>query len=136
MCPGRRLPEQQPTHRGRQDLVPFSPLANIGFAAGLPLLIKNNFESQRHRAITYAWTGPFIGALMRWVGDLLSGRLGGAGVTLLSFVGMAVSRTVVIFALPADGDQGSFWAFFSGFCATCMAGCRWFYARKGAEAPS
>lgn len=40
----------------------------IGFAAGLPLLIKNNFEAQGHQATTYAWIGPFVGALMRWAG--------------------------------------------------------------------
>ncbi|MEU8434254.1 hypothetical protein AB0F18_15295 [Streptomyces sp. NPDC029216] len=36
-------------------------------------------------------------------------------VTMLSFVGMAAALVVVIFALPAGGDQGSFWAFFTGF---------------------
>ncbi|RSS80208.1 NarK family nitrate/nitrite MFS transporter [Streptomyces sp. WAC06614] len=89
----------------------------IGFAAGLPLLIKNNFESQGYQATTYAWIGPFIGALMRWAGGWLSDRIGGARVTLLSFVGMAASLVVVIFALPTGGDQGSFWTFFAGFLA-------------------
>ncbi|MER5809755.1 NarK family nitrate/nitrite MFS transporter [Streptomyces sp. NPDC002033] len=89
----------------------------IGFAAGLPLLIKNNFEAQGYQATTYAWIGPFIGALMRWAGGWLSDKIGGARVTMLSFVGMAASLVVVIFALPAGGDQGSFWAFFIGFLA-------------------
>ncbi|MFF4644760.1 NarK family nitrate/nitrite MFS transporter [Streptomyces sp. NPDC001389] len=87
----------------------------IGFAAGLPLLIKENFEAQGYQATTYAWIGPFIGALMRWGGGWLSDRMGGARVTMLSFVGMPAALIVVIFALPSDGDQGSFWAFFVGF---------------------
>ncbi|MFF4583789.1 NarK family nitrate/nitrite MFS transporter [Streptomyces sp. NPDC001373] len=87
----------------------------IGFAAGLPLLIKENFEAQGYQATTYAWIGPFIGALMRWGGGWLSDRMGGARVTMLSFVGMPTALIVVIFALPSDGDQGSFWAFFVGF---------------------
>ncbi|WP_030706940.1 hypothetical protein [Streptomyces sp. NRRL F-2580] len=89
----------------------------IGFAAGLPLLIKNNFEAQGYQATTSAWIDPFIGALMRWAGGWLSDKIGGARVTLLSFVGMAAALVVVIFALPSDGDQGSFWAFFPGFLA-------------------
>ncbi|MFI8280021.1 MFS transporter [Streptomyces sp. NPDC085929] len=89
----------------------------IGFAAGLPLLIKNNFEAQGHQATTYAWIGPFVGALMRWAGGRLSDRIGGARVTMLSFAGMAAAPAVVIFALPSDGDQGSFWAFLTGFLA-------------------
>lgn len=87
----------------------------IGFAAGLPLLIKNNFESQGYQATTYAWIGPFVGALMRWAGGWLSDKVGGARVTMLSFVGMAAALVVVIFALPSGSDQGSFWAFFIGF---------------------
>ncbi|MFD3541769.1 NarK family nitrate/nitrite MFS transporter [Streptomyces sp. NPDC058662] len=89
----------------------------IGFAAGLPLLIKNNFEAQGYQATTYAWIGPFIGALMRWAGGWLSDRMGGARVTMLSFVGMAASLVVVIFALPHAGDGGHFWAFYLGFLA-------------------
>ncbi|MFD6878170.1 MULTISPECIES: hypothetical protein [unclassified Streptomyces] len=52
---------------------------------------------------------------MRWAGGWLSDRMGGARVTMLSFVGMAAALVVVIFALPHGGDQGSFWAFFIGF---------------------
>ncbi|MEU7551753.1 NarK family nitrate/nitrite MFS transporter [Streptomyces sp. NPDC044571] len=89
----------------------------IGFAAGLPLLIKNDFEVQGHQATTYAWIGPFIGALMRWAGGRLADRIGGARVTMLSFTGMAGALVVVIAALPSGGDRGSFWTFFAGFLA-------------------
>ncbi|WP_199547097.1 NarK family nitrate/nitrite MFS transporter [Streptomyces sp. N35] len=95
----------------------------IGFAAGLPLLIKDNFQAQGYQATTYAWIGPAIGALTRWLGGSLSDKVGGARVTLLSFVGMAASLVVVIFALPHSGDQGSFWTFYVGFlCAFFFSG--------------
>ncbi|MGW2230639.1 NarK family nitrate/nitrite MFS transporter [Streptomyces formicae] len=95
----------------------------IGFAAGLPLLIKNNFSASGYQATTYAWVGPFIGALTRWAGGWLSDKIGGARVTLVSFVGMAASLVVVISALPSGGDEGSFWAFYVGFlCAFAFSG--------------
>ncbi|MEV3859562.1 NarK family nitrate/nitrite MFS transporter [Streptomyces sp. NPDC050095] len=95
----------------------------IGFAAGLPLLMKNNFASQGYQATTYAWVGPFIGALTRWAGGWLSDKIGGARVTMVSFVGMAASLVVVINALPSGSDQGSFWAFYVGFlCAFAFSG--------------
>ncbi|MDG4860162.1 NarK family nitrate/nitrite MFS transporter [Streptomyces sp. T-3] len=89
----------------------------IGFAAALPMLIKDNFEGQGYQATTYAWIGPAIGALTRWLGGSLSDKIGGAKVTMLSFVGMAASLVVVIFALPHSGDQGNFWTFYIGFLA-------------------
>ncbi|MEV8532803.1 hypothetical protein [Streptomyces sp. NPDC051211] len=54
---------------------------------------------------------------MRWAGGWLSDKIGGARVTMLSFVGMAASLVVVIFALPHAGDPGSFWTLFLGFLA-------------------
>ncbi|MFF5704545.1 hypothetical protein ACFY7H_18880 [Streptomyces sp. NPDC012794] len=71
---------------------------SIGFAAGLPLQIQNDFETQADRATTKTWTGPFIGAR----------------VTMPSFGGVASALVVVFPALPSGGDQGSFWAFFTG----------------------
>ncbi|WP_327355471.1 NarK family nitrate/nitrite MFS transporter [Streptomyces sp. NBC_01304] len=89
----------------------------IGFAAALPMLIKDNFSAQGYQATTYAWIGPAIGALTRWLGGSLSDKIGGAKVTMLSFVGMAASLVVVIFAIPTGGDQGNFWTFYIGFLA-------------------
>ncbi|GAA1349474.1 NarK family nitrate/nitrite MFS transporter [Streptomyces beijiangensis] len=89
----------------------------IGFASALPNLIKTTFTpiDPAYSATTYAWIGPFIGALMRWAGGWLADRMGGARVTMLSFVGMAVSLVVVINALPTGGDDGNFWIFYAGF---------------------
>lgn len=70
----------------------------IGYSAALPLSIKVVFDFQHvmgadgvltHTlpnpnapgAFTYAWIGPFVGALIRPVGGWLSDKLGGALVT-------------------------------------------------------
>lgn len=97
----------------------------IGFAAALPNLIKTTFTpiDPAYSATTYAWVGPFVGAVTRWAGGWLSDRIGGARVTMLSFVGMGASLVVVINALPAGGDQGNFWIFYVGFlCAFLFSG--------------
>ncbi|MDN3025274.1 hypothetical protein [Streptomyces sp. S.PB5] len=70
----------------------------IGFAAALPMLIKTAFPACS--VATYAWTGPALGALARWAGGWIADRIGGARVTILSFVGMAASTTRVIEAAP------------------------------------
>jgi NNP family nitrate/nitrite transporter-like MFS transporter len=89
----------------------------IGFAAALPLLIKTTFTpiDAAHSAATYAWMGPAVGALARWAGGWIADRLGGARVTLLSFVGMAASLVGVINFLPSGGAHGSFRGFFVCF---------------------
>ncbi|MFD3513478.1 MFS transporter [Streptomyces sp. NPDC058657] len=97
----------------------------IGFAAALPLLIKTTFTpiDAAYSAATYAWMGPAIGALARWAGGWIADKLGGARVTILSFVGMAVSIIGVINFLPSGGDNGSFWGFFVSFlCAFLFSG--------------
>ncbi|MEE9412284.1 MAG: MFS transporter [Methylococcales bacterium] len=75
----------------------------IGFAACFPLAIKVIFGYQHvmvdgmmtHNlinengpsALTYAWMGPFIGALIRPVGGVIADKFGGAWVThICSFV--------------------------------------------------
>ncbi|WP_411106806.1 MFS transporter [Streptomyces sp. cmx-4-9] len=85
----------------------------IGFAAALPLLIKTTFPA--YSVATYAWMGPALGALARWAGGWIADKLGGARVTILSFVGMAASIIGVITFLPAGSDQGSFQGFFLCF---------------------
>ncbi|WP_432133933.1 MULTISPECIES: NarK family nitrate/nitrite MFS transporter [unclassified Streptomyces] len=85
----------------------------IGFAAALPMLIKTTFPD--YSVATYAWMGPATGALSRWAGGWIADRLGGARVTILSFVGMAASIIGVINFLPADGGTGDFAGFFACF---------------------
>lgn len=91
----------------------------IGFAAALPMLIKTTFTpiDPSYSAATYAWMGPALGALARWAGGWLADKIGGARVTVLSFVGMGVSLVGVIGFLPSGGDNGSFWGFFACFLA-------------------
>ncbi|MEU9162611.1 MFS transporter [Streptomyces sp. NPDC048424] len=71
----------------------------IGFAAALPLLIKTTFPA--YSVATYAWMGPALGALARWAGGWIADKLGGARVTILSFVGMAASIIGVTSCRPA-----------------------------------
>jgi len=81
----------------------------IGFSAALPLSIKVIFGNQHlfdaatntwHHvknpngpsALTYAWIGPFVGALIRPVGGWISDKVGGAIVTqVISVVMVAAS---------------------------------------------
>ncbi|SDL06341.1 NarK family nitrate/nitrite MFS transporter [Streptomyces indicus] len=87
----------------------------IGFAAALPMLIKTTFPA--YSVATYAWMGPALGALARWAGGWIADKLGGARVTILSFVGMAASIIGVINFLPSGGDGGNFAGFFACFLA-------------------
>ncbi|MFD7320716.1 MFS transporter [Streptomyces sp. NPDC059875] len=87
----------------------------IGFAAALPMLIKTTFPD--YSVATYAWMGPAVGALARWAGGWVADKLGGARVTILSFVGMAASIIGVITFLPSGSDSGSFYGFFFCFLA-------------------
>ncbi|WP_199548017.1 NarK family nitrate/nitrite MFS transporter [Streptomyces sp. N35] len=87
----------------------------IGFAAALPMLIKTTFPD--YSVATYAWMGPALGALARWAGGWIADKMGGARVTILSFVGMAVSIIGVINFLPAGGNDGNFAGFFACFLA-------------------
>ncbi|MDI3421782.1 NarK family nitrate/nitrite MFS transporter [Streptomyces luteolus] len=87
----------------------------IGFAAALPMLIKTTFPD--YSVATYAWMGPALGALARWAGGWIADKLGGARVTILSFVGMALSIIGVINFLPAGSGSGNFTGFFLCFLA-------------------
>jgi NNP family nitrate/nitrite transporter-like MFS transporter len=94
----------------------------IGFAAGFPLLIRNQFPGVN--PLAFAWLGPLVGALIRPVGGWLSDQLGGARVTFWNFVVMALAVLGVLFFLPRGGSgfalpfgpaDGSFAGFFLMF---------------------
>ena len=85
----------------------------IGFSAGLALLTKSQFPGVNPTA--YAFLGPLVGALTRPVGGWISDRLGGARVTLWTFIGMIFAVGAVLAAMPADGGAGSFPAFLGAF---------------------
>ncbi|MGO4303522.1 NarK family nitrate/nitrite MFS transporter [Cupriavidus sp. RAF12] len=87
----------------------------IGFSAGLALLTKSQFPDVNPTA--YAFLGPLVGALTRPVGGWMSDKLGGARVTLWTFVGMIAAVWAVLMALPHGGTGGNFTGFLAAFIA-------------------
>ncbi|MBP0619777.1 NarK family nitrate/nitrite MFS transporter [Cupriavidus consociatus] len=87
----------------------------IGFSAGLALLTKSQFPGVNPTA--YAFLGPLVGALTRPVGGWISDKLGGARVTLWTFIGMIAAVFAVLAALPHDGAGGNFTGFLAAFIA-------------------
>jgi MFS transporter, NNP family, nitrate/nitrite transporter len=85
----------------------------IGYAAGFPLLIKNQFPGVN--PLAYAWLGPLVGALVRPFGGWLSDKLGGARVTFWNFVVMALAVVGVLYFLPSGASGGNFTGFFLMF---------------------
>ncbi len=85
----------------------------IGYSAGFPLLIKSQFP--QINALSYAWLGPLVGALIRPLGGWLSDRLGGARVTFWNFIAMALGVLGVLAFLPQGGQGGNFYGFLATF---------------------
>ena len=85
----------------------------IGFAAAFPLLIKTAFPEVN--ALSFAFLGPLVGALIRPVGGWISDKLGGARVTLWNFVLMIAAVFGVLHFLPAPGESGNFYGFLAMF---------------------
>jgi NNP family nitrate/nitrite transporter-like MFS transporter len=95
----------------------------IGYAAAFPLLVKGLFPDVNR--LTYAWVGPLLGAIARPFGGWLADRVGGARVTLWSFVLMGLAVLGVAYFLPKTGvstfafpwgpASGSFGGFFVMF---------------------
>ena len=84
----------------------------IGFSAGLAMLAKTQFPAVD--ILKLAFFGPFIGALARSFGGIISDRLGGVRVTLVNFVLMALFTGLLFLTLPGSGS-GSFLAFYVVF---------------------
>lgn len=107
----------------------------IGYSAALALTIKVVFGFQHlmvdgvmthdvanpngPSALTYAWMGPFIGALIRPVGGMMADKLGGARVTQwISIVMVASALGVAYFIQAAYASQTPeqfFWPFLGLF---------------------
>ncbi|KAB8308275.1 NarK family nitrate/nitrite MFS transporter [Erwinia endophytica] len=85
----------------------------IGFSAGFAMLSKTQFPDVV--ILHYAFFGPFLGALARSAGGIISDRLGGVRVTLINFIAMAVFSALLFLTLPGEGQSGSFIAFFCVF---------------------
>jgi NNP family nitrate/nitrite transporter-like MFS transporter len=82
----------------------------IGYSAGFPLLIKTQFPDVN--PLDYAFLGPLVGALARVAGGFISDKLGGARVTLWTFVAMIAAVYGVLSFLPHAGVAGNFQGFF------------------------
>lgn len=84
----------------------------IGFSAGFAMLAKTQFPEVN--ILRLAFFGPFIGALARSFGGIISDRLGGVNVTLVNFILMALFTGLLFLTLPGSGS-GSFLAFYVVF---------------------
>ncbi|WP_164702703.1 MFS transporter [Modestobacter sp. KNN46-3] len=80
----------------------------IGFSGAFPLVLANEFAADTYR---YAFLGPLVGSLSRPFGGWLADRVGGAKVTIVTFIGQAVAIGAAIAALGA----GSFGGFLASF---------------------
>ncbi|EBM2295489.1 nitrate/nitrite transporter [Salmonella enterica] len=84
----------------------------IGFSAGFALLAKTQFPDVN--ILQLAFFGPFIGALARSAGGVISDKFGGVRVTLINFIFMALFTALLFLTLPGSG-AGSFSAFYLVF---------------------
>jgi MFS transporter, NNP family, nitrate/nitrite transporter len=88
----------------------------IGYSFALPLVIKNTFPEflAKHPFIaTYLAGLGFMGALARPLGGWLSDKVGGARVTLATFLGMAAFTGIAMVGVK----QHSFPLFFGSYMA-------------------
>jgi len=103
----------------------------IGFSAALPLSISVIFGNMMEvgadgnlmrvanpnapSALTWAWMGPFVGALIRPVGGWISDKVGGAIVTQAISVVMVLASAavgyVMMLAYNATDPNQYFWMF-------------------------
>ena len=81
----------------------------IGYSAGFPLLIKSQFP--QINALSYAWLGPLVGALIRPFGGWLADKLGRAQGSFWNFIAMALGVMGVLYFLPQGGQGGNFYGF-------------------------
>jgi MFS transporter, NNP family, nitrate/nitrite transporter len=84
----------------------------IGYSAGLPLLISTQFP---HVGLSIAFLGPLLGSLSRPLGGWLADRMGGARVTMATFIGMIFSVLAVIYFLMNKEEHFAFAGFFAAF---------------------
>ncbi|MGZ4444013.1 MAG: MFS transporter [Nocardioidaceae bacterium] len=81
----------------------------IGYGAAMPLLMKTQFPDV-HGAY-FAFLGALVGSAFRPLGGWMADRLGGAWITTLVFLAMAVGVVGVV----ASVDAGSFALFLTSF---------------------
>ncbi|MEU4236943.1 nitrate/nitrite transporter [Actinoplanes sp. NPDC026619] len=92
----------------------FGSFIGFGFAFGQVLQVQFHTEfSTPVKAAYLTFLGPLLGSLIRPVGGLLADRLGGARVTFVNFIAMAVGASVVLLA----AQQKSLPLYIVGFVA-------------------
>lgn len=85
----------------------------IGFSAGFAMLSRTQFP--HIDVMSFAFFGPFVGALARSAGGAISDKLGGTRVTLINFICMAIFSALLFTTLPSSDQAGNFYAFFGVF---------------------
>jgi NNP family nitrate/nitrite transporter-like MFS transporter len=88
----------------------------IGYSAAFPLLTSTLFPHVN--PLQYAFVGPLVSALARVGGGYVSDRLGGARVTVWTFVAMILAVLGVLHFLHAGSFAGFFGMFLVLFACT------------------
>ncbi|CAN5123230.1 NarK family nitrate/nitrite MFS transporter [soil metagenome] len=89
----------------------------IGYSAAFPTLLKAVFD-RGDIALTWAFLGAGIGSVARPFGGWLSDRIGGARITAVSFVMLAVGAAAALWSVQAVNMPVFFIAFMFLFVAT------------------
>ena len=87
----------------------------IGYSGAFPTLLKNQFPEM---TMSVAFLGALVGSLARPVGGIVADRLGGARVTMASFVVMALGASGAIMALRSHSFALFLGSFLLLFVAT------------------
>jgi MFS transporter, NNP family, nitrate/nitrite transporter len=87
----------------------------IGYSAAFPLLLKTQFPGI---TVGIAFLGPLVGSVARPLGGLLADKLGGARVTLWTFVAMGVATVGVMHYVDIKSFPGFLMMFLILFVAT------------------
>ncbi|WP_158885424.1 MFS transporter [Amycolatopsis anabasis] len=74
----------------------------IGYSFAFGLVLQNQFHRSPVQAAAVTFLGPLLGSLSRPLGGKLSDRIGGAKVTLVTFVAMALGAGLTIVASNAQ----------------------------------
>jgi MFS transporter, NNP family, nitrate/nitrite transporter len=89
----------------------------IGYSAAFPTLLKTAF-GRGDIALTWAFLGTGIGSVIRPLGGKLADRIGGARVTAVSFVMLAVGAAAALWSVKAVNLPAFFASFMFLFVAT------------------
>lgn len=85
----------------------------IGYAAGFPLLLANQFPQDPLSSMV--WVGPLVGAVLRPLGGAWSDRYGGSRVTLCCLAAMLAAVVAIWPMLPDASHPGHLWALVACF---------------------